>query len=53
MKLNILIGFFRRDLLSIEKKLEYEILLLYVDDKFRKRGFVSYLTNEHITSLFI
>ena len=32
-------------IISIEKKLEYEILLIYVDKKFRKLGFASKLIN--------
>ena len=39
IKLNILFRFIIEDLIFIEKKLEYEILLVYVDNKFRKRGF--------------
>ena len=38
------------DLISIEKKLEYEILLIYVDNKFRKKGFASYLIHVHTES---
>ena len=53
MKSNILIGFIIRDLISIEKKSEYEILLIYVDNKFHKRGFTSYLINALKTSSFI
>ena len=37
MKSNVLIGFVIEDLISIEKKLEYEILLLYADNKFSKK----------------
>ena len=50
MKSNVLIGFVIGDLISIEKKLEYEILLIYVDNKFRKKGFASYLINVHTES---
>jgi len=44
-KSNKLIGFIIGNLISIEKKLEYEILLIYVDKKFRKLGFASKLIN--------
>ena len=50
---NILIRFIIGDLISIEKKLEYEILPIYVDNKFRKRGFASYLINALTKSSFI
>ena len=47
MKTNVLIGFVIGDLISVEKKLEYEILLIYVDNKLSKKGFASYLINVH------
>ena len=50
MKSNVLIDFVIGDLISIEKKLEYEILLIYVDNKFRKKGFASYLIHVHTES---
>ena len=53
MKTNILIGFIIGDLISIEKKSEYEILLIYVDNKLRKKVFVLYLINELTTYSFI
>ena len=53
MKSNILIRFILRDIISVEKKLEYEILLIYVDNKFRKRDFASYLINALTASSFI
>jgi len=53
IKTNILIRFIIGDLISIEKKLEYEILLIYVDNIFRKRGFASYLINALAISSFI
>ena len=40
-----LIGFVIGDLIAIEKKLEYEILLLYVDKKYRKKGNATFLLN--------
>ena len=33
-----LVGFIIGDLITIEKKLEYEILLIYVDTKYRNKG---------------
>ncbi len=35
---NKIIGFILGDLINVEKKLEYEILLIYVDRKHRKKG---------------
>lgn len=40
---NQLIGFIIGDLITIEKKLEYEILLLYVHEKYRKKGYATFL----------
>ena len=42
---NVLIGFLIGELIYVEKKSEYEILLLYVDKNFRNHGHASYLIN--------
>lgn len=38
-----IIGFIIGDLINVEKKSEYEILLIYVDKNFRNQGHASYL----------
>ena len=45
---NELIAFLLGDLISVEKKSEYEILLVYVHKKFRKLGYATLLINEII-----
>ena len=40
---NCLIGFLIGELIYVEKKSEYEILLIYVDKNFRNQGHASYL----------
>ena len=52
MELNKLIGFFIVNLIYIEKKSEYEILLTYVDSQYRKLGYASYLINAFTTSSY-
>ena len=48
-----ILGFILGNLLSIEKKSEYEILLLYVDINFRKQGYASYLIDAVTQLLFL
>ena len=43
---NMMISFIIGDIISIEKILEYEILLIYVSFKYRKQGYASKLLNE-------
>ena len=40
-----LVGFMLGDLISIEKNLEYEILLIYVKTKYQRKGLASKLLN--------
>lgn len=47
-----LAGFILGDLFSIENKLEYEILLLYIDKKFRNKGNATLLLNSIIYTNF-
>ncbi len=42
---NVPIGFLIGELIYVEKKSEYEILLLYVDKNFRNHGHATYLIN--------
>ena len=53
MELNKLIRFFIINLICIEKKSEYEILLAYVDNQYRKLGYASYLINAFTTSFYL
>jgi len=53
MKSNILIGFIIGDLIYIEKISEYEILLIYVDNRYRNKGFASYLINALTSPFFL
>ena len=50
---NKLVGFILGSLIFIEKKSEYEILLIYVSKYFRKRGYASYLINSLINSNYL
>ena len=48
---NILIAYLIGELIYVEKKSEYEILLLYVDKNFRNQGHATFLINALISSL--
>ena len=50
---NQLIGFIIGNLIYIEKLLEYEILLIYVDKKFRKMGHASFLIHALTKSSYL
>ena len=45
-KENLMISFVLGDIISIEKIIEYEILLIYVNFNYRKQGYASKLLNE-------
>jgi len=53
MKSNILIGFIIGDLIYIEKISEYEILLIYVDNRYRNKSFALYLIDAFTSSSFL
>ena len=53
MEPNKIIGFVINNLIYIEKKSEYEILPIYVDNKCRKFGYASYLINVFTTSSYL
>ena len=43
---NLMISFVIGDIISIEKIIEYEILIIYVNSKYRKLGYASKLLNK-------
>ena len=50
-KKNLMISFIIGDIITIEKKIEYEILLIYVNFNYRNKGYASKLLNEIPTAL--
>jgi len=53
LKFDRMIGFIIGNFLYIEKKSEYEILILYIDNDYRKLGYASYLINVISKSSFL